>query len=89
MKHKDIKGLNNMVDNSRVVLEDNIEYLVVDKIKEKDFYYIYLINHRDDADLVVRKEIVENDERFLVGLDDEDELERALTLFLDKNDEEK
>jgi len=78
-----------MVDNSRVVLEDNIEYLVVDKIKEKDFYYIYLINHRDDADLVVRKEIVENDERFLVGLDDEDELERALTLFLDKNDEEK
>ena len=77
-----------MIDNSRVVLEDNIEYLVVDKIKEKDFYYVYLINNRDDADLVVRKEKLEKDERFLVGLDDEEELEKALDLFLEKNDKE-
>ena len=77
-----------MVDNSRVVLEDNIEYLVVDKIKEKDFYYVYLVNSRDDADLVVRKEIIENDKRFLVGLDDEEELEKSLDLFLEKNDKE-
>ena len=75
-----------MVDNSRVVLEDNIEYLVVDKIKEKDFYYVYLINKRDDADLVIRKEVKENDGNYLVGLDDEEELEKALDLFLEKND---
>lgn len=79
-----------MVDNSRVVLEDNIEYLVVDKIKDKDkdFYYVYLVNQRDDADLVVRKEVLENGERFLIGLDSEDELEKALDLFLEKNDKE-
>lgn len=75
-----------MVDNSRVVLEDNIEYLVIDKIKEKDFYYVYLINQKDDADLVVRKEVLENNDKFLVGLDDEEELEKALDLFLEKND---
>ena len=75
-----------MVDNSRVVLEDNIEYLVVDKIKEKDFYYVYLINSRDDADLVIRKEVEEKDNRFLIGLNDDDELEKALDLFLEKND---
>lgn len=75
-----------MVDNSRVVLEDNVEYLVIDKIKEKDFYYVYLINQKDDADLVVRKEVLENNDKFLVGLDDEEELEKALDLFLEKND---
>ena len=79
-----------MVDNSHIILEDNKEYLIIDKIKDNDNFYIYLMNKFDETDLVVRKEIInEDDEHFLVGLKDEDEVEKALRLFLDKNEEEK
>lgn len=74
-----------MIDNSRIVLEDNCEYIVVDKIKKDDAYYVYLINSRDKEDLVIRKELIEEDDRYLVGLDNEKELEMALALYLEKN----
>ena len=73
-----------MIDNSRVVLEDNIEYLVVDKIKEKDFFYVYLANSNDLKDICIRKEIVEDGKCFLVGLDNEEEVDKALKIYLDK-----
>ncbi len=78
-----------MIDNSRIVLEDNDCYQVIDKIKDDNKAYVYLVNTRDKDDLVVRKEIEENEERFLVGLEDEDELEKALNLYLEKNNIEK
>lgn len=75
-----------MVDNSRVVLEDDNCYQVIDKIKDDDKSYVYLINCSDKEDLVVRKEIIDSDEtRYLVGLKNEEELERALSLYLEKN----
>lgn len=78
-----------MVDNSRVLLEDGNDYQVIDKIKDKNCSYIYLLNYRDKDDLVVRKEIIEEDVTYLVGLDDEAELEKALNLYLEKNNLEK
>ena len=78
-----------MIDNSRIVLEDDECYQVIDKIKEPSKAYVYLVNTRDKDDLVVRKEIEEDEQRYLVGLDDEDELENALNLYLVKNKIEK
>ena len=78
-----------MIDNSRVVLEDNIEYIVIDKIKEGKVAYIYLVDSRNKDDLVIRKEILEDGNTYLVGLDNEEELEKALKLYLEKNNIEK
>jgi hypothetical protein len=79
-----------MIDNSRIVLEDDECYQVIDKIKDNDKSFVYLINTRDKDDLVVRKEIIDSDEtRYLVGLDDEEELTKALNLYLEKNNIEK
>lgn len=78
-----------MINNSRVVLEDDNCYKVVDKIKDIDKAYVYLINSSDKDDLVIRKEIDEDDSKYLVGLDDEKELEKALNLYLEKNNKEK
>ena len=81
-----------MIDNSRVVLEDNVEYDVIDKIKSDDVYYVFLSNITDIEDIVVRKEIVREEDSVerhtLVGLENEEELEKALTLFLEKNSQE-
>ena len=81
-----------MIDNSRIVLEDNIEYDVIEKIKDQDHYYVFLSNVNDIEDIVVRKEIVEEkdgiEEHTLVGLDNEEELDKALNLFLEKNSQE-
>lgn len=74
-----------MIDNSRVVLEDNIEYLVVDKIKDGDISYVYLANSNNLEDVCVRKEIHENEKCFLVGLDNKEEVNKALNLFTEKN----
>ena len=77
----------NMVDNSRVVLEDGIEYLVISKIEKDDFHYVYLMNKDDDKDLCVRKEIMEDEKCYLVGLDNKEEADEALKLYIEKNKE--
>ena len=74
-----------MVDNSKVVLEDNNEYLVIDKIEEEDYFYVYLTENTETGKLVIRKEIKEDGKCYLVGLIDETEFRKALLLFLDKN----
>ena len=40
-----------MINNSRVVLEDDECYKVVDKIKDNDKAYVYLVNTSDKDDL--------------------------------------
>lgn len=60
-----------------IILEDNLEYIVTDKIDN----YLYLNNVNDYEDFCVRKEIIEDNEEYIVGLDNEEELEKALKLF--------
>lgn len=74
-----------MIDNSCVVLEDNKEYLVIDKIDSNDKAYIYLSNPDNSEDFCVRKEIEEDEKTFLVGLDNEEEVDAALKLFVEKH----
>lgn len=57
-----------------ITLENNIEYMIV---SEKD-NYLFLSNPEDETDMCIRK--VVGDE--VVGLDDENELESAMRLFI-------
>lgn len=76
-----------MIDNSKIVLEDGIEYIVVDKIEKNEINYIYLADVKTLKELCIRKQINENDENYLVGLDNEKEFQEALTLFTEKHKE--
>lgn len=74
-----------MINNSVIKLEDGNDYVVVDKIDLQDKSYVFLTNVKDMEDFCVRKEIEENKEVFLVGLDTELEYEEAMKLFVEKN----
>ena len=77
-----------MIDNSRVILEDNIEYIVIDKINFGKSSFVYLANSNDDTDICVRKEIYKDGKCLLVGLADKAEVDNALKLFVEKNKDE-
>lgn len=87
-KYKTNKQGDFMIDNSRCVLENGIEYEVIDKIINGDNKYVYLSNINDNKDICIRKEVKKTDDNYLVGLDDEQELKIALGLLLNKNKEE-
>lgn len=71
-----------------VTLEDGIEYAVIDEIEHNDKRYIYLVNINDYKDFCIRKIIIENNEQFIVGLDDDKEFDLALMLFTKNHKEE-
>ena len=77
-----------MIDNSRCVLENGIEYEVIDKIINGNNKYVYLSNINDNKDICIRKEVKKTDDNYLVGLADEQEFKIALSLLLNKNKEE-
>jgi len=74
-----------MINNSVIKLEDGNDYVVVDKIDLENKSYVFLTNVKDMEDFCVRKEIEENEEVFLVGLETESEYEEAMKLFVEKN----
>lgn len=74
-----------MIDNSCVVLENNQEYLVMDKISYENNFYVYLTNPNDPTDFCCRKEIEEEKKTYLVGLDNQEEVNLALKLFTEKH----
>lgn len=73
-----------MVDNSELILDDK-KYLVVDTIEANNAKYVYFVDDDDDTDFFVRKEVTENEEEFLIGLDDDQEYDKAMNLFIEKH----
>lgn len=65
-------------------LEDGIEYLVIDEIKNDNVTYLYLSNIQDEEDFCIRKKI---DEDTLIGLKDDKEFDFALMLYMKRNSE--
>lgn len=57
----------------KVVELDDKEYYVVKEIKYNNKLYYFLINTEDKDDFQIRKVTEENNELFLLGLDDEEE----------------
>ena len=64
-----------------IELENNEDYIVVERIISKDTIYLYLANANDEKDICIRKE-VKNE---ILPLDDEKEFQKAMLLFSKKN----
>lgn len=73
-----------MVDNSELVV-DGKKYLVIDTIISENIKYVYFVNENDNTDFFVRKEIEENKNKFLIGVDGDQEYIKAMQLFVEKN----
>ena len=57
------------------------EYLIIDEIKYNDTNYLYLVNNKNSKDFVIRKE----KDDLLVGLDNDNEFNDVMSLFVQKN----
>ena len=68
-----------------VVLDDGIEYLIVDTEVIDNTEYTLFANVNDEEDICFRKTSIENGERYFVCLDDEKEFEKVLLVFTKKN----
>lgn len=68
-----------------ITLEDNKNYYITDEIKLGNETYIYLASEEDIANICVRKNKIINNEEYIVGLDSEEELKKALKAFYDKH----
>ena len=64
-----------------IELDNNEDYIVVERIISKDTIYLYLANANDEKDICIRKE-VKNE---ILPLDDEKEFQKAMLLFSKKN----
>lgn len=71
----------NEIDVEVVTLENDKDYIVVDKISD----YVYLVNETEPDDFCIRKIEIEGDEEYFVGLDNEIEFDKALLEFSKKH----
>lgn len=74
-----------MEEVKTIVLEDGIEYFLMDEIEIEGNTYYYLANINNNKDICVRKKEVENGEEFIATLDSEAEVAKALAHFAYKH----
>ena len=67
-----------------IKLEDGIEYMVLDEIDLDNNTYVYLTNVDDEEDFCIRKVDNTKNDSMLVGLDNDNEFDKALLLFSKK-----
>lgn len=63
---------------------DNKKYFLVDSISNQEKFYHYFSNLKDNHDILVMTDKIEDDNDFYVSIDDDDEFDYALSLFYDK-----
>lgn len=68
-----------------IVLENGIEYTEIDDLMYNDTKYILLSNINNVKDSCIRKITVENNEEYLCRLDNDNEFDMILDMFLEKN----
>ena len=74
-----------MVDVNTFVLENGIEYTEVDNLVYNDMKYLLLINAKNAKDSCIRKLVFHDNKEFVSRLDNDDEFEVILDMFLEKN----
>ena len=75
-----------MIDCKCIRLEDGLEYAVIDEISDgKDITYVYLSNTSNEKDFCIRKVDDKVNPELLVGLDSNEEFDKALLLFSKKH----
>lgn len=59
---------------------DNKKYMVLNEIEDSGETYLYLTNVKNPKEFMIQK-VDKNDNDYLINLDDEEEFNRALSLF--------
>ncbi|MGN1337675.1 MAG: hypothetical protein ACI4WW_04290 [Candidatus Coprovivens sp.] len=70
-------------------MEETIDYLVIDnkryailnEIEDKGNKYVLFANLDDVNDICVRKVVVDEEDDYIVGLDNQEEFDRVMLLF--------
>jgi len=70
-----------MMEINTVVLEDNIRYAVIKELEKDGNTYVYLVNMEDPEDFCIRKVKIENEKKYLAGLDSDEEFELVMLSF--------
>lgn len=73
-----------MKELDTIKLEDGLIYVIVETIEIDNNKYVYLTNIEDEKDFCIRKIIIENNEEILIGLDSEEEFNKALSYLQEK-----
>ena len=68
-----------------IILDDGIEYLIYDTETIDNTEYTLFVNINDENDICFRKTVVENGEKYFIGLDNDKEFEKVLLTFTKKN----
>lgn len=65
------------------------EYLVIDTLEYDGVNYLYLVNNSDfEDDNAIVKVIYENNKDFVINIDNDDEFNKVVSLFINQNKEE-
>jgi hypothetical protein len=72
------------VELETIELENEKTYAIIDKINYNNCEYYYLSNIEDNKDFCIRKKEIENDEEFLIGLENDKEFDDVLAIFMEK-----
>lgn len=74
-----------MIDINTVVLENGVEYTEIDELTHNDTKYVLLSNVKNVKDSCIRKIEIEDNEEYLCRLDNDNEFDIILNLFMEKN----
>ena len=75
-----------MIDINTIVLENGIEYTEVDSLIYNNSKYLLLSNIKNVKDSCIRKISIDNDCEYICRLDDDNEFDIILSLFVKKNE---
>ena len=75
-----------MIDVNTMILENGIEYTEVDTIVYNNNKYLLLSNINNVRDSCIRKIVIENNIEYVSRLDDDNEFDTILNLFMKKNE---
>ncbi len=62
-------------------LDDGIDYVIMSKINYNNKEYVLFTNLDNSEDIMIKTEIIKDDEIYLDGLDNAEEFDLALKLF--------
>ena len=74
-----------MIEVNTMVLENGIEYTEVDNLVYNNVKYVLLSNVKDVKDSCIRKMSVGDNEKYVCRLENENEFEMILKMFVEKN----
>lgn len=83
-KQSKLRKEDKMNNVTLTTLEDEKKYVVLDEIQGTN-KYVYLLDPEDEENMTIRKEILKDNEKYLQGLNDDNEFTEAITLYQQKN----